>query len=108
MPTSERWRVRLAERVVRNGRWYAEGANQHGKPATYTNWGCRCDPCTDAHRDYMQSQREARMQQRELVDGRMVSTGAPRHGTASTYVNWACRCEDCGTAYRLSLRAKKD
>lgn len=20
----------------------------HGKAATYANWGCRCDPCTDA------------------------------------------------------------
>jgi hypothetical protein len=21
----------------------------HGVPGTYTNWGCRCDPCTEAH-----------------------------------------------------------
>ena len=27
-------------------------AYTHGTPSAYSN-GCRCDPCTDAHRDYM-------------------------------------------------------
>jgi len=104
MPSSERWRARLAERTVRDGRPYAPNAAQHARPSTYTNWGCRCDPCTDAHRDYMQSQRENRMKTRVLVDDRLVAVGAPRHGSASTYVNWACRCGDCLSAYRVSVR----
>ncbi len=103
MPTRERWIARHAERIIRNERWFAPNAHYHGRPSTYSNWGCRCDPCTDAHRDYMQAKREGRMAKRELVDGRHFAVEAPRHAAASTYTNWGCRCIPCLDAYRLNL-----
>lgn len=104
MPTRERWIARHAERVMHNGRWLAPNAHDHGRSSTYSNWGCRCDPCTDAHRDFMQAKREERMKDRVEIDGRMTSVAAPRHAAASTYTNWGCRCIPCLTAYRENLR----
>lgn len=39
---------RAAERIRgENGDWYAPRAAEHGTTSTYSNWGCRCDPCKD-------------------------------------------------------------
>lgn len=39
-------RTRFNERIRgANGDWYAPRASTHGTSSTYTNWGCRCDPC---------------------------------------------------------------
>lgn len=42
---------RYALRVRVNGRWYAPTVREsaHGEEGTYSNWGCRCRPCTTAH-----------------------------------------------------------
>lgn len=100
MPTQQRWAARHAERTMINGRWFAPNAHTHGSASTYSNWGCRCNPCTDAHRDFMQAKREMRMEERVEIDGRLTAPRAPQHASASTYVNWACRCIPCLTAYR--------
>jgi hypothetical protein len=40
---------RFAERIKKvDGRWFHPRA-PHGKPSGYTNYGCRCTPCTAAH-----------------------------------------------------------
>lgn len=40
---------RYALRVSVDGVWVAPlPADRHGRVAAYTNWGCRCRPCTDA------------------------------------------------------------
>lgn len=40
--------ARLAERVMRDGRWFHPRA-PHGDPHTYNNWGCHCTPCAEAY-----------------------------------------------------------
>jgi hypothetical protein len=41
---------RMAQRVLINGRLVAPlPPEKHGKQSTYSNWGCRCIPCTDAN-----------------------------------------------------------
>lgn len=39
---------RFAERIKVDGRWFHPRAT-HGTPSGYTNYGCRCTPCTAAH-----------------------------------------------------------
>lgn len=55
-----RRRAREAARVMVDGRPVAVGP-EHGKVATYANWGCRCLPCTRANTD---RSREARQRRR--------------------------------------------
>jgi hypothetical protein len=33
---------------------------KHGTESTYTNWGCRCRPCTDGHNAYCRAARQRR------------------------------------------------
>lgn len=46
-------KARFATRVMVNGRLVAPGLpkESHGKEGTYTNHGCRCQPCTTAQRE---------------------------------------------------------
>lgn len=45
------WRqARRDRRVLVHGRLVHPSA-PHGTNGGYTNYGCRCDDCTDAHRD---------------------------------------------------------
>jgi DNA-binding transcriptional regulator LsrR (DeoR family) len=40
---------RLASRVLIDGRLVAVKAKTHGSATTYSNGGCRCEPCTEAN-----------------------------------------------------------
>ena len=66
MPTTtaqnRQWRhERYAQRVLIGGRWIAPlPSDQHGKPGTYCNHGCRCAECTYAATDYSAFQRRRR------------------------------------------------
>lgn len=52
---------RYARRTLQDGRLIAPvPAQQHGSAATYTNWGCRCVPCTEANRLYCWELRQRR------------------------------------------------
>lgn len=42
-----RYRRRLAQRVIRDGRWFHPGVT-HGRRSAYSSYGCRCVPCSDA------------------------------------------------------------
>lgn len=53
--TRQRWE-RFDARVLRDGRMVAPLPDiHHGSRSTYTNHGCRCEPCTDANRRYVQA-----------------------------------------------------
>jgi len=66
--------------------------HDHGSASTYCNYGCRCVPCTEAHRAAVARQRSER-------SARLTADpSAAPHGRASTYLNWGCRCEACRSA----------
>ena len=76
---------------------------QHGKKSTYSIYGCRCNACKDAAKDYSKQYRENRPP---------LEDDDPRHGTANGY-SYGCRCGDCTTAntdyskqYKKKLREK--
>ena len=62
------WRARSTvvvsardERAKRAGRLALDpGLRPHGVANTYQAWNCRCQPCTDAHREAQRVQRKAR------------------------------------------------
>jgi hypothetical protein len=60
-----------------------------GKGSAYSNYGCRCDECTEANRVRAERRRAERK-----------GEGPPRdaHGSRSTYSNWSCRCGKCRSA----------
>jgi hypothetical protein len=58
----------------------------------YTNDGCRCAECTEAHsRNIAEYRKRLRAMLAENPDI------AP-HGTLSTYSNYGCRCQPCQQA----------
>jgi len=94
-------RVRSAERVMRDGRWFHHGA-PHGTASGYKHWGCRCAPCSDA-------KKATRRPAAKAPAGRHYE-----HGTYYAYAIGRCRCEPCieaGRAFRkgriADLRAER-
>lgn len=76
----------------------------HGTRGAYTNWGCRCKPCTEANTSICTEAKKSR------TAGQAIP-GFIKHGTFSTYSNWGCRCEGCRAAaarWRRERRARKD
>ncbi len=84
----------MAERSARE---LAPDDPRHGTTNGYGNLGCRCEPCTAAHRvnhqAYMLKQRAA---------GRIIG----RHGSTSAY-DTGCRCDDCRAAHNEKSRKFK-
>lgn len=60
-------------------------STSHGTDSTYCNYGCRCEPCTAAHREV------GRRARKSFTDG--------EHGVVGSY-DRGCRC-------RLCVRAKR-
>lgn len=95
----------LARRELVDGRLVATQVpdERHGTLTIYTNYGCRCIPCTVANRAKQFEQREYRFSRRVLINGRMVAVEAPTHGR-NTYSNWGCRCEVCTDDWAVKHR----
>lgn len=68
-------------------------ANEHGTPPRYSQ-GCRCQPCTEAHRVYRTALRRA---------AGILPKQPAQHGKASTYTQNKCRCAPCTEAQRLAV-----
>jgi hypothetical protein len=68
---------------------------------TYTNQGCRCAACTDAHRQYTLNRVRLLAQGRVLRDGVLIHPDA-KHGTSTGYNHFSCRCRPCRDAFYLS------
>ena len=68
----------------------------------YGYWkGCRCQPCTTAHRHALQDWKANRPP---------LPVGDPRHGTHNGYNNYACRCDPClaaGSALNRQQRLRR-
>lgn len=56
----------------------------------YSNYGCRCEPCTSAHAAATRVQHAARVG--------TLAADDPRHGKYTTYFNYGCRCSACKAA----------
>jgi len=70
------------------------GDHRHGTVNGYTNYGCRCERCSEANSDYQNPKAKAR---REAG----LEEGDPRHGSDNGYTNYNCRCDLC-------VRARSD
>lgn len=71
---------------------------KHGTQNWYSNKGCRCRPCKDAHNLYMREYKR-RIKKNPILPG--------EHGRASTYSNKGCRCADCRRAAMGGKRSIK-
>ena len=69
---------------------------EHGTPSRYS-LGCRCQPCTEAHRLDGQQWRASHA-------GRTEETP---HGTDTGYTNWGCRCQPCRAARRTEMARQR-
>jgi len=65
----------------------------HGTVSGYIYWGCRCEPCTQARRDYYGHQ----------VRAEYVAEKWKDHG-ASAYKRRGCRCDVCREAMAETKR----
>lgn len=45
-------RMTATGRILVDGRVVIQDAPEHGRCSTYSNWSCRCAPCTDAWSGY--------------------------------------------------------
>ncbi len=66
---------------------------RHGTSNGYMNYGCRCQPCTDARRAY-------RERLKATPAGRAATS---EHGTTSKYAR-GCRCDQCRVAVTDAAR----
>lgn len=83
--------MRYARRVLVNGRLISPLVRTHGQRYMYVDYGCRCAPCSDAHRAYDKAAKVERLA-RTAANGGIAPVAAHN---ASTYANWGCRCSEC-------------
>lgn len=108
MDNSTKYRyARYEKRVEIDGRLVAVEAPRHGVTSSYGNWGCRCVPCTEAHRVYTTQSRNKRKQQRVRRNGRWVTTQNVVHGRTSTRINYGCECDPCREAGNADRRERR-
>lgn len=70
---------------------------RHGTPAGYSNHGCRCRACTEAHRVKCAAYME-RVRARNQVLG--------EHGSSAAYAS-GCRCDECRNAHNETSKLAK-
>lgn len=72
---------------------------QHGGTGSaYSNYGCRCEECTEANRARAERRRAQRKREGPAKDA---------HGTLSTYANWSCRCVWCRRAAAVAFAGRR-
>jgi hypothetical protein len=71
----------------------------HGTVNGYNNWGCRCEECHQAQRDYYGHKPMAEH----------LAEVEPEHGTEGRYTSrkWACRCDLCREAANDARRERR-
>lgn len=114
----ERAARRQENRIRQRERFAADPTiAEHGKPSTYTNYGCRCDLCTVAGVAAVQDYRarlNARKAPRQQIEERYARLAADpsafEHGKPWTYFRYGCRCDPCrdaGAGAMREYRARK-
>lgn len=85
----------------------------HGALHCRKHYGCDCEPCKAAVRDYRADLRARRYALRITgANGRPLAltnfAGTPLpHSSATTYREWGCRCDLCTATATTSSRAHK-
>ena len=74
----------------------------HGTRTGYNNYGCRCDACKKAHREYMRK----RYQVWRLLHPLPPKPPPKPHGTEARY-NKGCRCTLCRRAHADAAAARR-
>lgn len=99
-----------AFRVWRSDRFRAEHRKIrsliHGRATTYSNYGCRCDPCRSAAKEHRRRNQQRTYKARR-VERLERDPSLATHGSVSTYRNWGCRCEPCVAANSAACAAWK-
>ena len=81
----------------------AEATNvpqRHGQRNSYTDYLCRCEPCSEAYSRYREGRRSWLHSHRTVVHGLNISTllgtpGYPGHGVVTGTYWYGCECETC-------------
>lgn len=70
---------------------------RHGKRHSYAYYGCRCEACTAAEKEYYYEKRRKR-----------VERGVPEHlhGTMNAYKNYLCRCDKCRAVWAEYMKER--
>lgn len=108
MTTSRNRNDRRHQRELVDGRWVATQVepDRHGVLTIYTNYMCRCEPCTRANRAKQYEERERRLARREVIAGRVTAVDASVHNR-NTYSNWGCRCVVCTDDWAQKKRVER-
>lgn len=80
-------KVRLAAKLAAD-----PDSAPHGTVSTYTNYGCRCESCTEVHSAACASAAKHR------ADRLAADPTIRPHGVEATCTGWGCRCEPCTAA----------
>lgn len=72
---------------------------EHGKMGTYTNHGCRCDPCRLAYNHAAKMRKRRKKLEFDPSDPSVV------HGKAISYER-GCRCEECRSSAATAHRQR--
>jgi len=74
-----------------------------GSGNAYANYGCRCEPCTEAN-TARNERRRAERYETTRTDG--LPENIP-HG-ASAYANWGCRCDVCSLEHSQKTKNARE
>lgn len=74
----------------------------HGSASTYTNYGCRCDECRAAHRDYWREWSHRTGLHRPFAE---YVAAVTRHGVKR--YKKGCRCDECRAAAAAQKRRQR-
>lgn len=72
------------------------GSDLHGRPATYSRTGCRCDLCVEGMKEYLRK-----------FKGVELPVGDSRHGLTGAF-NYACKCDVCLAAARAHYKRQRE
>lgn len=68
---------------------------EHGSHNAYSNLGCRCPRCREAHRVYSRAKAHRLGYSKPLAVFKAERAAAVPHGTKHKYANHKCRCDKC-------------
>lgn len=85
---------------------------RHGTDNGYSNLGCRCRRCRDAHNAkclaYQHTTGRHKPWEKYVAERKAEAEARDNHGTEGRYVNGKCRCDSCRKASREARRRRRE